>query len=74
MTRLGVPKRKMRTQDEIREQERRVAILNRALVRHGGRLRFSLVSKISVSAIDGWRSGSRPIGDEYIGAIEKFAE
>jgi len=69
----GLSTHMKRTPEWLAEQARRIAALKSAVVRHGGQRRLALVSRTSIHTIRNWLQGQRPIADEHVGAIERYA-
>lgn len=67
-------RRKFLSVEEVNKRERRVKLLEKAILNNGGPRRFAQVSAFGINRINDWMAGIHPIKDEYIGAIEKFAE
>lgn len=69
----GMSNHHPRTPEQLAEQERRVALLKQAIMRHEGQRRFAAMSRISIHTIRNWLQGQSPISDEHVGAIERYA-
>ena len=69
--RIGRPTRRI---EYLVEQEQRVELLRRAIMKHGGMRRLVLASRcFSVNGVKNWLSGNVPIPNEHVQVLKGLA-